>query len=395
MSSSKLNMPSRGIKVGVFADDIGRKAMGTTLVLQRLVGEFSRDKDIDLSLIHKEGVCSHKLCNQVRTVPVKVFKLPFLSGFFSYLWFCVFTKERFDIIHFPRPFLYPFFWLLKVLGKTKKIVVTFHGAPESKNIPIYQTPANRFNRWFIILFGRFFIDSAIVVSQSAVEQVHYYYKISKNKIRVTYLGVDNSFRDVLGGKSFETIKKYNIKTPYILIVGRFDPHKNIDRAIKAYFSFKENNGFAQNLVIIGGRHEPAYSNKIEKLIRGSLFSDLIRVVSYVEDEDLPHVYNGADLLLFVSSSEGFGLPVIEAMASGTPVVASNISAMPEIAGGAAKLVDPNSSKAIIEGIKEVLLDKKLRDTLVQRGLKRSKEFTWRKTAESTKSIYLKTLNNVK
>jgi glycosyltransferase involved in cell wall biosynthesis len=108
---------------------------------------------------------------------------------------------------------------------------------------------------------------------------------------------------------------------------------------------------------------------------------------YVEDEDLPELYRGALLLVFPSLYEGFGLPILEAMASGVPVIASNTSSMPEVAGDAALLIDARSPDAIAEGISQVLRDEQLRNTLTRRGLARSQGFTWERVAQKTLALY--------
>src|SRR3989338_2389142 len=135
---------SKKIKLALFADDVGRKAKGTAIVLEYLINEYISHygNQIDLVLICKEERREYLQRFNGRIIVVKNIRTPKFSGFFSYLLFFFSLKERFDIAHFPRPDLHPFFWLLRILGKTKKIVVTFHGAPEDDSIPIFRTPTS-------------------------------------------------------------------------------------------------------------------------------------------------------------------------------------------------------------------------------------------------------------
>ena len=117
----------------------------------------------------------------------------------------------------------------------------------------------------------------------------------------------------------------------------------------------------------------------------------VHFTGYVEEEDLPALYNGASLFVFPSLYEGFGLPVLEAMACGTPVITSNTSSLPEVAGDAAILVDPENVEAIVEAMRRVLADRALAAELQAKGLERAKQFTWERTARETIAVYEKVL----
>ncbi|MDD5547604.1 MAG: glycosyltransferase family 1 protein [Candidatus Pacebacteria bacterium] len=385
-----MDLKTSKIKVGIMADGLERKAMGSAIYLRNIIEQYLADfgDEIDLYLIYKEGQCQHELCGRAKSVSVKILSLPKFAGFFSYLWLFVSTKNKFDIIHFSRPALHPFFWLLKVFGKTKKIVVTFHGAPDNASIPIFQTFATRFNRWFIISFGRFFIDAALADSETAINQIAWYYKFPKNKIHSVYLGIGKEFllasdKNILKKKLLE---KYKINFPYILGMGRMDPHKNTHRLLEAFFKLKKE-GLPHELIIIGGEHEPEYSNLIKEILNGSEYKQAVKFIDFADDEDLPAFYSLADVFAFPSLSEGFGLPVLEAMACGTPVVTSNASCLPEIAGGAAVLADPYQIGGIADAIRLAIKDINLKRELVLKGIKRSGDFSWKKTAEGNFRLY--------
>ncbi|MEK7520605.1 MAG: glycosyltransferase family 1 protein [Patescibacteria group bacterium] len=392
MLSDKSKTQSRKLKVGIFADDMDRRGMGTALLLRRLVAgcldEFPRD--IDLRLIHREGFCRHPLCERAERTVVKMLPLPKFAGFFSYLRFFIFTGERFDVIHFPRPSLHPLFWLLKILGKTKKIVVTFHGAPENDDIPVYQTPMTRFNRRFIALFAKRFIDAAIVDADVGIGQVAGYYRFPKNGIRRIYAGVDQNFRPLAEEEKpaaeRKIAEKYGIKKPYLLTVARLDPHKNVHRLVESLALIRRNN-LSLSLVIVGGKHEPEYSKLVEETVLRHNLGNSVHFAPFVEEEDLPAVYSLAEAFIFISLSEGFGLPMLEAMGAGTPVIASGLSVMPEIAGDAALFIDPYDVNAIAAGIEKLLADDRLKKELIERGRRRARQFSWNNFVAAHIALY--------
>jgi len=387
------------IKLGIFGDDLCRRGKGTSVVLQNLVREYTNllKEEIDLSLICRENIRGNLDYPKVRLILVKIFRLPKLSGFFSYLYFFLFTKEEFDIIHFPRPALHPFFGILKLLGKTKKIVVTFHGAPENDKIPLYQTFFNRFNRSFIRYIGQYFIDAAVADSRSGAEQIAGYYGINKKKITTIYLAAGDSFKPLMVGEKDAARRmlkdKYSIFEPYILSVSRLDPHKNIHRLAQAFLDLKEKEKIPHKLVLVSAKHDPEYSKIVYDIVKNSPYAPEICFMPFVEEDYLRFLYSLADVFVYVSLSEGFGLPLVEAMKCGTPIVTSNISCMPEIIGDAGVLVDPWRFNTISRGIIDVLRDEGLKSTLKERGLRRSEQFSWESSAKAYLNLYENCLRN--
>ncbi len=386
------------IRVGFFADDLGRQAMGTSLVLRRLIAALhnNHSTELDLVLIHKSDVAPSVEFKAIPEVIIPKPNLRKFSGFFSYLWFFIVTPERFDIAHFPRPALHPFFWLLKFFGKTKQIIVTFHGAPDHKEIPIFETLFTKFNRLMISYWGKFWINLAIADSEIAREQIIRYYKLNRKKTAVVYAGVDKACRPLNGEEKSEAQKKmqeeYGITSPYILCVSRLDPHKNVHRTIEAFAKAKRENNLPHQLVIVGAKHEPVYSALVLETIKRLQAGAFVKIIPFVEEGDLPRVYAAADLFIFVSLSEGFGLPLVEAMASGVPTITSNLSCLPEIAGGAAELVDPYSITDIAETIKKLAsVKKEVRDKMIRQGIARAEFFRWEKTGRETSNLYNKSL----
>ena len=178
--------------------------------------------------------------------------------------------------------------------------------------------------------------------------------------------------------------KYHLPNEYILSVGSLEPGKNRPRLIRAYARLREQ-GLDCPLVIVG-QQGWRYEGEAE-LVRGLGLSDHVRFLGYAPGDDMPALYSGATLFAFPSLCEGFGLPVLEAMACGTPVVTSNVSATAEVAGDAALLIDPHDTGALAEAMWRVLSDGSLRTDLRARGLGRAQAYSWARAARDTLAVY--------
>jgi glycosyltransferase involved in cell wall biosynthesis len=214
--------------------------------------------------------------------------------------------------------------------------------------------------------------------------------IAKDKISVIYPAIGDAFHPVGDQKHIESVReRYGLPVKYILYVGPWKPHKNIGRLIKAFYQVRRDSKLPHKLVI-GGETDPRFSEGPRLASQLGLREEII-FPGYIRDEDLPCVYCGADIFVFPSLYEGFGLPPLEAMACGTPVVTSNVSALPEVTGNAAVLVNPYKVVEIAEAIYKVLSNDSLRDTLRRKGLERAKEFSYEEFARKTLKVYEKAL----
>lgn len=213
--------------------------------------------------------------------------------------------------------------------------------------------------------------------------------IPEERVTVVYAGYDPRFHPQAQAKDRAVHEQYGIRGPYILGLGTLQPRKNFCTLVRAYNQLVYEHHIPHKLVIGGGK--------------GWLYNDILtttqelgleeRVVfpGFVADEHLPALYRGAELFAFPSLYEGFGIPILEAMGCGTPVVTSNTSSLPEVAGDAALCVDPQDSAALADAIWQVLSDDTLRQTLRQRGLERVKLFTWEKAAIALLEVYRRAL----
>ncbi len=180
-------------------------------------------------------------------------------------------------------------------------------------------------------------------------------------------------------------RKYRLPSRYILSVGSREPGKNRIRLIQAYAQLRNAENHDCALVIAG---QPAWGYEGEfELVSQLRLKDQVRFLGYVPDDDMPALYSAATILTFPSLYEGFGLPALEAMACGTPVITSNVSALPEIGGDAAVLLDPRDTEALAKAMERVLADGALRADLRKRGIERAKQFSWQRAARETLTVY--------
>ena len=230
-------------------------------------------------------------------------------------------------------------------------------------------------------------------SQATREDLVELYKIAPEKITVLYSGVDACFTPEKQRGEEERIRRtYKLgHQPFILGLGTLQPRKNYSRLISAFAHIADvsrhfdGKPITHNLVIVGKKGW-LYDSIIADAARLGIRTRII-FPGFADDEDLPALYRTADLFVFPSLYEGFGLPPLEAMACGTPVVTSNVSSLPEVVGDAGLIVDPMDIDALASAMSRVLQDSRLRQQLVERGLVRAAEFTWLRAANQLREVY--------
>ncbi len=229
-------------------------------------------------------------------------------------------------------------------------------------------------------------DHVLADSQATKDDLIEIYRTPADKISVLYSGVDARFDPVMDQMTLKAVlDKHNLKDiKYVLSVGTVQPRKNYSGAIRALSRIRDQ-GIDLHYAVAGG---PGWlEDEMYRSIRETAMEDRVHILGFVPDEDLPALYSGARALLALSLYEGFGLPVLEAMACGTPVITSNLSSLPEVAGDAGILVDPLDSEAISDAIVKTLTDAALRQQLVAAGFERVKRFSWASAASQLKAIY--------
>jgi glycosyltransferase involved in cell wall biosynthesis len=241
---------------------------------------------------------------------------------------------------------------------------------------IYPPEYPRQQYYFRFLVRRILQESRIVVADSdnTRRDIIQNYGLPAEKVRVIHPGYDSS---VYFRNGFDPSAAPHAE-PYFLYVGNLLPHKNLLRLLDALAILRRRQPCR---LIIRGEGRPAYVRALRERVETLGLSDVVTFLGYTTEASLRDLYSRAVCLVLPSLGEGFGLPVLEAMACGTPVVTSNASSLPEVAGDAALLVDPHDAVALVDAVHRVLTDRGLREDLRRRGFERATLFTWRRAAE--------------
>ena len=289
------------------------------------------------------------------------------NKYIAHLWtHLVLPFKKGDVLFSPAN-IAPIF-----VPKSKKLVLTIHDVA----FLTYPDSFSKFFRLyykFLIPFGIKRADSIITVSNYSKELIEKYYPQAKGKVNAIHLGVDSSFR-VLGDE----------KKEQILYVGSLNERKNFIGVIEAF----ERLSTKCKLVLVGNYGDNfELDKKSQDVLARAKQHPNIEFKSNVSDDELIELYNSSKLFVYPSFYEGFGLPVLEAMACGTPVVTSDVSSLPEVGGDAVVYCNPNDINDIKDKIKMVLDDEKLQEELRQKGLQRAKEFSWEQSASKHIKVF--------
>jgi glycosyltransferase involved in cell wall biosynthesis len=229
-------------------------------------------------------------------------------------------------------------------------------------------------------------DRILTVSEASKRDILHFFNVAPEKIVVVYNAIDDHFWLTPPDEEVARVReRYQLDHQFILYVGNIKPHKNLVRLIEAFAELRRTGFEELKLLIIGD--EISKLPSLRRAVHGHKLHKHVRFLGYVSDDTLRVLYRLASLFVFPSLYEGFGLPPLEAMASGTPVVTSNQSSMPEVTGDAAVLVDPYDVGSIVEGMRRVLADADLAADLRRRGPERAREFSWARSVEQTRTVY--------
>lgn len=274
--------------------------------------------------------------------------------------------------------------------KNTPIIATLHDATMLKHPEWYSGRCRTLKNHLRIKTMQW-VDQFITISQTMVPELVEYWKIPEEKISVIYNGISQSwFEKISDEQKQQVLKKHNLPEKFLLFNGTLQPKKNVPRLIQAFLELPKDMQQEYPLIIVG---KPGWDTEeslaaIQKLTTSKHGFWL----NYISTEDLQVLFQCATLYVYPSLHEGFGLTLVEAFASNTPVITSNITAMPETANGAAYLVDPYSVSEIKDAIQTLLFDPSLRDALVNKGAVRAKDFSWEKCARETLQIYRTAVN---
>jgi len=300
-------------------------------------------------------------------------------------------REKIDLMHFPH-------FNVPILCPTK-FIVTIH------DLILFRYPTNRATTLgplvykiknigykFVIWFAVRFSQKIITVSEFTKNDIVDLFKINGQKIIVSYEGVSNSFEkeDASKEDDKQILLGYNIHRPYMLYVGNVYPHKNLEGLFKVFTNIIKKYSDLQ-LILVG--KEDYFYIRLKKTAEGLSLLDKkngkapVVFTEYVSDNYLKILYKEALFYIFPSFYEGFGLPPLEAMSNGLPVVSSNRASLPEILGDAAMYFDPEDSEDMYQKIEKIILNENLRMELTQKGYKKAKQYSWNNCVRETLKVY--------
>jgi glycosyltransferase involved in cell wall biosynthesis len=309
------------------------------------------------------------------------------------------VPHRSPFVRFPRLGLATFRDHIDVLHATYygppvhcgKLLLTVH------DLAYLRCPETfgRFDRIKDRLLVPLFIKKAgcvMTVSHYSRRDIIETYKASPEHVAVIYNGVQPRFKPLAPGrKPGPILKEYAVEQPYILYAGRLNKRKNITGLMRAFTILKRKNSLPHRLVIVGKR-DVLPPEDVREILSSPFIQDIV-FTGFVPDEHLPLLYGAADVFVYPSLFEGFGLPCLEAMACGCPVVASKATSIPEVVGDAGILVDPLLDEAIAEAIERVIFNDACRRHMIEMGIDRARRFTWHNAARSMLELCTTLTNN--
>ena len=226
----------------------------------------------------------------------------------------------------------------------------------------------------------------LTVSETSKRDILRYFSIPESRIDVIYNAIDERLGEAPSDAEMAQVgERYQLNDPFVLYAGNIKPHKNLERLIEAFHTLRRGGLENVKLLIIGD--EISKYATLRRAVQRHKLHKHVRFFGFVSDKTLASLYRLASVFVFPSLYEGFGLPPLEAMAAGTPVITSNVSSLPEVVGDAALLVDPLQPEDIAEAMRRVLTDPALREDLRRRGLARAQHFSWERSIRRVRDIY--------
>ncbi|MBH8566843.1 glycosyltransferase family 4 protein [Nostoc sp. CENA67] len=381
------------LKIVVDATPVDPKQSGVGFYVANLIcalDALQQEENFQLGVAYQPGLKKWLQCNftfpnylehysqkHLLPLPVRISDLllatsfkPSLAYFEKYFGFP-------DILHGTNYSVYPCQNSLKVINIYDLTFIKYPNYIDSV-VQTYARKVKRCLQW---------TDLVLTISESSKKDIIEYLQVDPKKIWVTPLA-SRYHSDYLCGKNIQELENkvsYDFSKPYLLFVSTIEPRKNINSIITAFNFLKFQYKIDHQLILIGKKgwnYAPVFT-----AIETSPWQNEIHHLDYLSDELVALFYSKADVFVYPSHYEGFGLPVLEAMTLGTPVIASNTSSIPEVTGDAAILIDPNEHVQLAEAILKIISDSELRQDLINQGKERAKLFSWEITARKTLKAY--------
>lgn len=366
------------MRVAFWADMLYyRIAGGTTRYAARLSAGLSRLSDIDLrmlSLYSPEVIArlaQERQCPAAESIPSRLPRqLHYLRWMTGWAGWSAGMLDDADLVHVP--------WVAAPPHGRVPLVVTILDLV----FLLFPEYLNRRTRWM----ARMGLHQAsrqasafISISQHTADDLMRLTGLPKHKIHVIPLAAEDYFRPV---PDLQIRKRYKLDAPFVLYVGTLEPRKNLITLVRAFAALDN----PRLKLVLAGKKGWIYQDLLATVEKLGLSSRVV-FTGFIPDADLPALFSTAEVFAYPSLYEGFGLPVLEAMQCGAPVITTNVSSLPEVAGDAALLVTPDDVRGLTAALRRVLAEPGLREELRGRGFKRAQCYSWRKTAEMTAEVY--------
>ena len=346
----------------------------TEHLLRHLAAEFPEDEFVVIS--NREVITSQPLPEGVARF--KRYRFPVRNLWMQLLAPLVLEILQPDVVHFTNA--------ISPLVKRTPTVLSLHDMT-LRLFPDLHPPQRLATRPLVSLAARG-ADAVVTVSQSARNDILRLISVSPQRVHLIANAASPAFRPLKDKDLLEEVRqRYDLSRKLILFVGTIEPRKNLPRLIRAYAELFQSGEISHQLVCVGprgwGYHE------VREIIDSLNLDGAVRLTGYIPLEDLLALYNLSQIFVFPSLYEGFGLPVIEAMACGVPVITANNSSMAEITGGSAELINADDVRSIVEALRRLTSDSERRRELRERGLAQARKFSWKRAAQETMALYRK------
>ncbi|MBN2087476.1 glycosyltransferase family 4 protein [Candidatus Peregrinibacteria bacterium] len=367
-------MKKNKLKIGIGLRGLTKG--GVTRFIFSLLKEFEKhSKDFDFYIFYNDKRLKDKF-GYAKKIYIKG-KSKLIWDYIKYPMEA--KRYNLDYLLFPKNII-PFSF---IFNSAKKINIIHDLAHFEKKLNAYRFWDSIYMKSLMKISCKI-AKKVLAVSESTKNDIHRILKISESKIKVIYEGVEGSFKKTINPN---LLKKLEVQTPYIFYCGTINPRKNLLRALKGFNEIKDK--IPHKFYITGGR---SWGNEnIMDYIDKNLIGRVV-LIGHIKEDELIAMYSSSDLFVYPSLYEGFGLPILEAQACGCPVLTSNVTSCPEVAGEGAGIVNPYSVTDISSKMLKILQDKAYSDNLIKKGYENLKRFSWEKTAENIINMVNETKN---
>jgi glycosyltransferase involved in cell wall biosynthesis len=364
------------MRVGIDARKLHDYGIGT--YVRNLLTELAKqDDDAEYSLL-----CAPSDVEVVRALGPRFQPYPLRAGNYSVReqWAVPWTlaRARVDLFHAPHYVVSP---LTPV-----PFVVTIHDCIHLRFPQYLPSRAALYYARAMMSIAARRSRRVLTVSQASKDDILHYLRVPADKVEVIHNAIDTRLAGEPTPDEVERVReRFLLTAPFVLYTGNIKPHKNVDRLIEAFSILRQRGSQDVKLLIIGD--EVSKYPNLRRLVHRFQLHQHVRFLGFVPDATLAVLYRQAAAFVFPSLYEGFGLPPLEAMAAGAPVITSNVSSLPEVVGDAAILIDPMDAGAIANAMARVLGDPRLREDLIRRGRERVKAFSWTRSVARVRQVY--------